>query len=93
MHYIHTKEYASEKSRILVHKSSRNKKKHGYPLKSEPQSLALKNIKSAKHFSFLETIRFSLFHLREVSQIFDDSFTRGQPPISVTGHLRILSYK
>ena len=23
----------------------------------------------------------------------DDSFTRGQPPISVTGHWRILSYK
>ena len=31
-------------------------------------------------------------HLREVSQIFDDSFTRGQTPISVTGHWRIFSY-
>ena len=32
----------------------------------------------------LETIRFILFR--------DDSFTRGQPPISVTGHWLILSY-
>ena len=43
----------------------------------------------------LETIRFFHFttiHLREVSQICDDSFTRGQPPISVAGHWRILSY-
>ena len=30
--------------------------------------------------------------LREVSQICDDSFTRGQPLISVTGQWRILSY-
>ena len=32
----------------------------------------------------LENIRFILFR--------DDSFTRGQPPISVTGHQCILSY-
>ena len=32
----------------------------------------------------LETICFILFR--------DDSFTRGQPPISMTGHWRILSY-
>ena len=31
-------------------------------------------------------------HLREVSQICDDSFTRGQPPLPVTGHWRIPSY-
>ena len=43
----------------------------------------------------LETIRFILFldDLLEVSQLCDDgSFTTGQPPISVTGHWRILSY-
>ena len=32
----------------------------------------------------LEAMRFILFR--------DDSFTRAQPPISVTGHWRILSY-
>ena len=32
-----------------------------------------------------------MIHLWEVSQILDDSFTRGQSPISVTGHWRILS--
>ena len=40
----------------------------------------------------LEAIRFILSHLREFSQLCDHSFTRGQPPISVTGHRRILSY-
>ena len=64
------------------------------PLKSEPQSLALKNIKLVKRFRFqrlFALFHFATIHLREVSQIFDNSFTRGQPPISVTGHWRILS--
>ena len=51
----------------------------------------MKNIKyigAAVQISF----QFATFHLREVSQICDVSFTRGKPPISVTGHWRILSY-
>ena len=44
----------------------------------------------------VDTIRFIYFatiHLREDSQICDDSFTRGKPPIYVTGHCwHILSY-
>ena len=35
---------------------------------------------------------FATIHFPEVSQICDDSFTRGQPLISVTCHWRILSY-
>ena len=35
---------------------------------------------------------FSAIHLQMVSQIYNDPFTRGQPPIIVTGHRRILSY-
>ena len=32
-------------------------------------------------------------HLQEVCQICDDSFSRGQPPISMPGHWRIFSYE
>ena len=35
---------------------------------------------------------FATIHLLEVRQIYDNSFSRGQPPIFVTGHWRILSY-
>ena len=50
---------------------NRSEKKTGLPVISEPQSLALKNIKSAHAaVQILETIRFILFC--------DDSFTRGQ---------------
>ena len=35
---------------------------------------------------------FATIHLREVSQICNGSFKIGQPPISVTGHWRILSF-
>ena len=39
------------------------------------------------------SVKYATIHLREVSQICDDnSFTRGQPLISVTGHWRSLSY-
>ena len=69
-------------------------KKTGYPLKPEPQSLALKNIKSVQQRFRCErlTALFYFDHVREVIQICDDSFTIGQPPVSVTGHWRILSY-
>ena len=54
-----------------------------------------KYIIGAAAVQIIETIRFILLatiHLRELIQICDDSFTRDQPPISVTGHWRILSY-
>ena len=44
----------------------------------------------------LETISalfyFATIHIREVSHKYNDSFTIGQPTISVTGHWRIHSY-
>ena len=51
--------------------------------------------KTGAAVQILETIRFyfATIHLREeVSQICDVPLTRGQPPISLTGHWRILSY-
>ena len=65
------------------------------PLKSEPQSFALKNIKSVQRIRFERLSALSYFatiHLQEGSQICDVSFTRVQTPISVTGHWRILSH-
>ena len=55
---------------------------------------SVENIKSVQQFRFLRLsalFHFTTIHLREVSQICDDPFTRGQPPISVTGQWRILS--
>ena len=46
-------------------------------------------------FEFLklsDLFYFATIHLREVRQICDDLFTRVQPPSSVTGHWRILSF-
>ena len=62
------KEYASDQLRILV--SDREIKKTWKPWKSEPQSLALKNIKSVQSVQIRETIHFILFG--------DDSITTGQ---------------
>ena len=78
--YIHMKEYASNQSRILVADLSLINRR-----KIKKNRIAYKILISALFY-------FATIYLREVSQICYDSFTRGQPPISVTGHWRILSY-
>ena len=79
---VYMKEYACDQSRILVadlSKMNRREIKTGYFLKSEPYSLALKNIKSMQ-----QTIRIISF--RD-----DDSFTRVTMTLtfySITTNLR-----
>ena len=70
---------------------NRSEKKTGLPVISEPQSLALKNIKSVQAaVQILETIRF-YFILRRF--IYERSVKHATIHLQeVTGHWRILSY-
>ena len=56
----------------------------------------MKNYKIGAAVQVLETIRFILLRDNSVTRgqtnVRHDSFTRGQPPVSVTGRWRILSY-